>query len=60
MEFMMATKKRRRAWPTASVTRGAVPDYIECFYDTRRRHSTLDYLSPLEYELLAAQGRLAA
>ena len=25
-------------------------DYIECWYDTRRRHSTLGYLSPTQYE----------
>ena len=25
-------------------------DYIECFYNPRRRHSTLGYLSPVEYE----------
>jgi putative transposase len=25
-------------------------DYIEAFYNTRRRHSTLDYLSPAECE----------
>jgi putative transposase len=25
-------------------------DYIEGFYNTRRRHSTLDYISPAEFE----------
>lgn len=25
-------------------------DYIEAFYNTRRRHSTLDYVSPAEFE----------
>lgn len=25
-------------------------DYIERFYNPRRRHSTLGYLSPVEYE----------
>ena len=28
----------------------AVIDYIEGFYNTRRRHSALDYLSPIDYE----------
>ena len=28
----------------------AVFDYIEAFYNRQRRHSTLDYLSPEEYE----------
>ncbi|HEY2815300.1 MAG TPA: IS3 family transposase, partial [Acidimicrobiales bacterium] len=25
-------------------------DYVEGFYNRRRRHSTLDYLSPTDYE----------
>ena len=28
-----------------------VVDYIENFYNSERRHSTLDYFSPIEYEL---------
>jgi transposase InsO family protein len=28
----------------------AVFDYIEAFYNRQRRHSTLGYLSPEEYE----------
>jgi transposase InsO family protein len=28
-----------------------VEDYIDNFYNPERRHSTLDYLSPIEYEL---------
>ncbi len=36
---------------TRSATRSAVADYIEGFYNTRRRHSSLDYRSPLEFEL---------
>ncbi len=27
-------------------------DYLECFYNRMRRHSTLHYMSPLEYEQL--------
>ena len=26
-------------------------DYIEEFYNVRRRHSSLDYMSPIEFEL---------
>lgn len=29
---------------------GDVFDYIERFYNPRRRHSTLGYLSPVEFE----------
>jgi putative transposase len=25
-------------------------DYIECFYNPKRRHSTIGYLSPVEFE----------
>jgi len=24
--------------------------YIECYYNTKRMHSTLNYMSPLEYD----------
>jgi putative transposase len=39
-----------RAWPTRQVARSAIYEYIEVFYNRRRRHSSLDYLSPAEYE----------
>jgi len=32
-------------------------DYIEAFYNTRRRHSTLDYVSPAEFEGRVCSGR---
>jgi putative transposase len=34
--------------------------YIECFYNARRRHSSLDYLSPTEYEQRHQQEAIAA
>jgi putative transposase len=39
-----------RAWPTRQAARTAIYEYIEVFYNRRRRHSALDYLSPTEYE----------
>ena len=36
---------------TRDVTRVAVAEYIDSFYNVRRRHSSLDYMSPLEFEL---------
>lgn len=36
----------------------AVFAFIEGFYNPRRRHSTLGYLSPADYERAAAAGRL--
>lgn len=35
-------------------------EYIEVFYNNRRRHSSLGYVSPLEYEAQAAREALAA
>jgi putative transposase len=40
----------RRSWPTQAELRSAVFDYIESFYNRQRRHSTLGYLSPAEFE----------
>jgi putative transposase len=53
-ESFFATIKRElidtRAWPTRDGLRRAVFDYIEGWYNTRRLHSSLGYLSPAEYE----------
>lgn len=40
----------RSSWMTRQQLKTAIFDYIEVFYNRRRRHSTLDYLSPLEFE----------
>ncbi len=40
----------RRAWPTRAHAHQAIFEWIEGWYNTRRRHSTLDYLSPAAYE----------
>jgi putative transposase len=54
LESFHATIKKdlihRRAWPSKAQARVAVFDYIEAFYNRRRRHSTLGMLSPLEFE----------
>ena len=39
---------------TRAETRGAIAQYIDDYYNTRRRHSFIDYATPLEYELMAA------
>jgi transposase InsO family protein len=53
-ESFFATIKRElvndRAWPTRAGLHRAVFDYIEGWYNTRRLHSSLGYLSPAEYE----------
>jgi transposase InsO family protein len=40
----------RQPWPTHTVARQAIFEYIEGWYNTRRRHSTLGYLSPATFE----------
>jgi transposase InsO family protein len=40
----------RRPWPTRAAAHQAIFTWIEGWYNTRRRHSTLDYLSPAAYE----------
>jgi len=35
---------------TRDQAKADVFDYIELFYNPRRRHSTLGYLSPMEFE----------
>ena len=40
----------RHRWLTRDSARLAIHEYIEVFYNRRRRHSKLGYLSPAEYE----------
>jgi putative transposase len=40
----------RQSFPHRGAARAAIFDYIEGFYNPRRQHSTLGYLSPAEYE----------
>jgi putative transposase len=53
-ESFFATLKRElidtRSWPTRAGLRRGVFEYIEGWYNTRRLHSTLGYLSPAQYE----------
>lgn len=53
-ESFFATLKKelvhRQSWPTKHELRLELFDYIEAFYNTRRRHSTLGGLSPARFE----------
>jgi putative transposase len=53
-ESFIATIKseliNRRSWPSRDQARLAVFEYIETFYNPRRRHSALGYHSPIEFE----------
>ena len=55
-ESFFATIKRellnRAIWMNKQAVRSAVYEYIEVFYNRKRRHSTNGYLSPVEYERL--------
>ena len=42
-----------------AVARSAVADYIDNFYNTTRKHSSLGYLSPMNYEASVRVGRAA-
>jgi putative transposase len=47
LECELLNRRRFRSQPEARL---AVFDYIEGFYNPRRRHSALDYCSPIDYE----------
>ena len=53
-ESFVATLKTellyRASWPTRQAPRTASFEYVEGFYNTRRRHSALGYVSPAGYE----------
>jgi putative transposase len=63
-ESFVSTLKReliyRHSWPSRRTTRTAVFEYIEGFYNTRRRHSALGHLSPSEYEQATMRGGAVA
>lgn len=40
----------RKTYRTRDEARTDVFDYIERFYNPKRRHSTIGYLSPMEFE----------
>jgi putative transposase len=55
-EAFHSTLKRelvhRRPWPTRAELTTAVFEYVEAFYNTRRRHSTISYRPPVEHDQL--------
>ena len=40
----------KKVYRTRAQAKADVFDYIECFYNPTRRHSTLGYLSPIDFE----------
>jgi putative transposase len=61
-ESFFATLKKElvhgRSWPSKADLRSAVFEYIEVFYNRRRRHSTLGYLSPAQFETITHHHQL--
>jgi transposase InsO family protein len=51
----LKTELEMEAYPNAHVARKEIPDYIR-YYNTRRRHSALGYLTPEAYETMISQG----
>lgn len=47
-------------FPSREVARASIADYIERFYNTARRHSSLGYVSPIEFELRSQVAAFAA
>ena len=54
-ESFFATLKRelvyQTQWRTRTQARTEVFEYIEVFYNRKRRHSALGYMSPVDFEL---------
>ena len=63
-ESFVSTLKRelihRHSWPSRQIARTAIFEYIETFYNPRRRHSALGNLSPSEYEEVRLRGGAVA
>ena len=63
-ESFFATLKteliHRRPWPTKSEARAAIHDYIAAFFNPHRRHSSLGYVSPMDFERQHAAATVAA
>ena len=63
-ESFVSTLKRelihRQSWPRRQIARTAIFEYIEGFYNTRRRHSAVGHLSPPEYEEVRLRGGTVA
>lgn len=47
---LMAERTARKVYRTRNQAKADVFDYIECFCNPKRRHSTLGYLSSVEFE----------
>jgi len=49
-QLLKRERIKRKAYPTRNQARADVFDYIEGFYNPRRRHGHLGNVSPVEFE----------
>ena len=49
-QLLKRERIRRKVYPTRDDARSDIFDYIELFYNSKRRHGFNDQLSPIEYE----------
>ena len=47
-------------YETRAEATAAISDYIEGFYNPRRRHSSIGYVSPIEFEMMFVAEKMAA
>ena len=61
-ESFFATLKKElihaRSWPSKAELRTEFFEYIEVFFNRRRRHSTLGFLSPEQFETITHHHHL--
>jgi putative transposase len=64
VESFFATLKAEHVdhqdFPSREVARASIADYIEGFYNPARRHSSIGYVSPIEFELRSQIAASAA
>jgi transposase InsO family protein len=64
MESFFGTLQRelldRRQWASRKELASAIFEWIEAWYNPRRRHTSIDYLSPVDYERLFTAAADAA
>ena len=49
-----------QSYATHAEATASIGDYIDAFYNPQRRHSTIDYMSPIEFELRLQNSRAAS
>jgi putative transposase len=63
-ESLFATLKAEHVdyedFPSREVARASIDEYIEGFYNTVRRHCSIGYVSPIEFELRSHTAAFAA